>query len=574
MSLFGSLQMAGNTLNAMQIGLHVVGNNIANANTPGYIRERAIYSPAPVQKVGHLALGLGVEVDGIVQVIDKFVENRLRDAGSDLASAEALDDAYAKLEAEFNALGGGNIGAYLTKFFNGINNVAKFPEDAGIRDLAIKDGIALAEAINALDRNVERLHADISTRVQGIAPEINSLTEQIRKLNLQIVSIEGGGATGSDAGGLRTQRAEALKQLAGLININATETVTGSINISANGQILVFEGTKRNVESALVEVNGNNATRIQFVDNKSALEVSGGELHGIYQARDVVYSEFLDNFDHLAASLAFEFNKLYSQGQGTSGFTQVTSAARVDDPTAALNTAGLDFTPTSGKFTVIVRNNAKTPIVEKRHEITIDLNGLDGNDTTLNSLTAQLNAIDGVNASVDIDNRLVLSSESSAIDFSFEVASTSDESGVLAALGINTFFTGSEAGNLGVNSQLLPGAGVGASKFAATIQGVNGKNALRLVAMYDQSLSSLDGGSIRGIYDGIINGTTQGASIAKSVADGQRVFSGTLEATSQGISGVNLDEEAIDMIALQRTYQASARFISTISDLLDILINI
>ena len=576
MSLFGSLQMAGNTLNAMQIGLHVVGNNIANANTPGYIRERAIYSPAPVQKIGNLALGLGVEVDGIVQIIDKFVENRLRDAGSDLSSAEALEDAYTKLEAEFNALGGGNIGSYLTSFFNGINRVATEPNVPGIRDLVIRNGVDLVRQFNLLDQNVERLHSDLSTRVQGIAPEINTLTEQIRKLNLQIVALEGGGSTGSDAGGLRTQRAESLKQLAGLINISATETATGSVNISVNGQILVFEGTKRDVESELVEVNGTNAARIQFVDNKSVLDVSGGELHGIYQARDVVYSEFLENFDHLAATLAFEFNKLYSQGQGTTGFTQVTSTASVSDPAAALNVAGLDFTPTSGKFTVLVRNKEDNPPTTTPHEITIDLNGLDGNDTTLNSLTAQLNAIDGINASVDIDNRLVLSSESSAIDFSFEVESTSDESGVLAALGINTFFTGSAAGTLGVNSQLLQGGGVGAAKFASSNQGINegNDNALRLVAMYDQSLSSLDGSSIRGIYDSIINSTTQGASIAQSVADGQRVFSGTLEATSQGISGVNLDEEAIDMIALQRTYQASARFISTISDLLDILINI
>ena len=63
MSLFGSLQMASNTLSAMQIGLHVVGNNIANANTPGYIREKAIYSPAPVQKVcGDLALASALKL--------------------------------------------------------------------------------------------------------------------------------------------------------------------------------------------------------------------------------------------------------------------------------------------------------------------------------------------------------------------------------------------------------------------------------------------------------------------------------------------------------------------------------
>jgi flagellar hook-associated protein 1 FlgK len=572
MSLFGSLQMAGNTLNAMQIGLHVVGNNIANANTPGYIRERAIYSPAPVQKFGDLALGMGVEVDGIVQIIDRFVENRLRDAGSDLSSAEALEDAYSKLEAEFNALGEGSIGSMLTSFFNGLADVAREPSIIGVRDLAIKDGIALAQAFNALDRNVEQLHTDLSTRVQQIAPEINTLAEQIRKLNLQIVTTEGGGATGSDAGGLRTQRAEALKELAKLININASETVTGSVNVSVNGQILVFEGTRREVEAALTEVNGVNASRIQFVDNQSVLEASGGELYGIYQARDSVYAEFLDDLDTLAGTLAFEFNKLYSQGQGIDGFTQVTSVNSVNDATAALNDAGLDFTPNSGKFIVLVRNTEDG--ITKRHEITIDLNGLDGNDTTLNSLAAQLNAIPGLNASVNIDNRLVLSSESSAIDFSFEVASTSDETGVLAALGINTFFTGSDAANLGVNAQLM-GAG---SKLAVAKsdlgKGNDNTNALRLVALFDQSLSSLDDGSIRGLYDSIINGTTQGASIAKSVADGQRVFSGTLEATSQGVSGVNLDEEAIDMIALQRTYQASARFISAISELLDILVNL
>ncbi|HMO84847.1 MAG TPA: flagellar basal body protein, partial [Lacipirellulaceae bacterium] len=88
MSLFGSIQMAGNTLQAMQIGLHVVGNNIANANTPGFIRERAVFATAPVMKKGDLTLGLGVQVAGIVQTLDRFAEERLRGAGGDRAWAE------------------------------------------------------------------------------------------------------------------------------------------------------------------------------------------------------------------------------------------------------------------------------------------------------------------------------------------------------------------------------------------------------------------------------------------------------------------------------------------------------
>ena len=58
------------------------------------------------------------------------------------------------------------------------------------------------------------------------------------------------------------------------------------------------------------------------------------------------------------------------------------------------------------------------------------------------------------------------------------------------------------------------------------------------------------------------------------MADGLRVFEGTLDASAQAISGVNLDEEAIDMIMLQRTYQASARYISTLSELMDLLVNL
>src|ERR687894_459234 len=99
MSLFGSIQMAGNTLQAMQIGLHVIGNNIANANTPGFISERAIFTPAPVLKLGHLTLGLGVEVAGIVQNLDRFVEERLRDVGGDRASADIQQKVYRDLES-------------------------------------------------------------------------------------------------------------------------------------------------------------------------------------------------------------------------------------------------------------------------------------------------------------------------------------------------------------------------------------------------------------------------------------------------------------------------------------------
>ena len=564
--------MAGNTLQAMQIGLHVVGNNIANANTPGYVRERAVFAPAPVQKLGNLTLGLGVEVLGIVQLIDKFTESRLRDAGGDRASAEAQDDVYRTLETILAPLNDeASITALTTNFFNAIHDIANDPDvdSIALRDLAIESGRLLTQAVNSLQQRVSTEFQDQDTRVKQIADEINTLTEQISNLNLQIVTIEGGGASGSDAGALRSQRGVALKKLAELADVTISETDTGVTNVSINGETVVFEATFREVSVEQEEQNGSVVAQVQFTDNGSRFFVGGGELHGVYEARDSILGDFLTGLDEFARALTFEFNKVYTQGQGISGFETVTSTYRTDDPSAALNAAGLDYTPENGKFDLLIYN--KTTEESDTHTITIDLNGSD-NETSLTSLAAAIDAADGVSAAVSIDNELVITSDSSDVAFAFE----KDTSGILAALGINTFFTGASAGSLGVNQALTTGKSPG-SLFAASLNGINGEdtsNALQLIDLQDQELADLDGSSILGVYDQLVNNVSQGATIAASVADGLRVFEGTLEAGAQGVSGVNLDEEAIDMIQLQRAYQASARYIQTLSELLDVLVNL
>ena len=169
-------------------------------------------------------------------------------------------------------------------------------------------------------------------------------------------------------------------------------------------------------------------------------------------------------------------------------------------------------------------------------------------------------------AEVTRDNQLRLRTASPDNQIGF----SGDTSGVLAALGINTFFTGSRASDLAVNATLIQDG----SKFAAADDGigVGVDNAIKLVSLHDRALDNLNGNTITGVYDQLINDTTQGATVAGAVADGLRVFEGTLQASAQEVSGVNLDEEAIDMIMLQRTYQASAKYISTLSELLDVLV--
>jgi len=256
---------------------------------------------------------------------------------------------------------------------------------------------------------------------------------------------------------------------------------------------------------------------------------------------------------------------VFSQGQGLVGFDSLTSVEAVNDVNAALDEAGLEFTPVNGALNILVHN--KDDDLTTTHAVLIDLNGLD-TDTSLASLSAQLNAIDGLSASISATGELQLAADSTDIEFGF----SGDTSGILAALGLNTFFTGASAGALDVNPELQGNA----AKFAASLGGIgeDSGNAERLSAFLDQGLESADNATILDLYNGLLNDVTQGSSIAQSVAEGFRVFEGALEGQQQAVSGVSIDEEAVKMITLQRIYQASARYIQTISELLDLLVEI
>jgi flagellar hook-associated protein 1 len=141
MSLFSSIQTAGNTLRANELGLQVVGQNIANANTPGYIREEVILQPAPTQRYGGLLLGTGVDVSAVVEKLDQFLEQRLRGAMSDQANTDAVQQAYAQLESLVGALSDGdNISSSMNDFFSSISEILNQPEDASVRNLAALQG--------------------------------------------------------------------------------------------------------------------------------------------------------------------------------------------------------------------------------------------------------------------------------------------------------------------------------------------------------------------------------------------------------------------------------------------------
>ena len=565
MSLFSSIQLANNALKAAQIGLQVTGNNIANADTPGYIREEMVLTPAPTQKKGNLLLGLGVQIEAIVQKSDAFLESRLRGAVSDLASGEAQENAYLELEAIIGELTDTDLSTSLTRFFASINDILNQAGDSSVRNLAVLQGERVTQDVNRLADRVRSLRKDANDQVIAMANDINRLTEEVAELNVRIVTAEGGNSSPSDAVGLRDQRLIALEELSKLIGIKAVEQTTGSVTVFVSGEYLVAEGFHRDVRGETTTDRGVAVTTILLAETNAPLDTGSGELAGLVAARDQIHGGFLDRLDEFSRTFIFEFNKLYSNGQGLSGYNELTGEFAVDDTTAALDSAGLEFLPINGSFQVKVFD--KQTELPKTTDVLVKLNGTN-DDTSLDDLAAALSAIDGLTATISSAKKLKITTDSPNSEFAF----AEDTSGVLAALGINTFFTGSSAEGMGINEVVKEDPG----KFAASNTGIGPGtgNAEQLAAFLDRELESENGMSLAMMYDRLTSEVTQGAAVSRSVADGFRVFQRTLEGQKFAVSGVSLDEEAIRMIGYQRAYQASARFIATVSDLLDILVNL
>jgi flagellar hook-associated protein 1 FlgK len=337
------------------------------------------------------------------------------------------------------------------------------------------------------------------------------------------------------------------------------------LNESLDHDEFVFEGTRREVEVVMDTDRGVAVSEIHLIETASPLSATSGELAGLMHARDNVLGSFLDNMDNFASSLIFEFNKLFSSGQGLKGYAGITSEFAVDETDVALDQAGLVFTPVNGSFQVMMYNR-RTGLTETT-DIQVDLNGM-GDDTTLEDLVGQLDAIDGLSAVMTATRNLQITSDASGQEFAF----ADDTSGVLAALGVNTFFSGKDALSLDVTDALKEDPG----KFAASRSGIGADtdNAIELADFGDRDIASHNGDSIRVLYNRMMSETAQGSTIAHSQAEGNRVFEETLRGQKLAVSGVTIDEEAVKMIAFQHSFNASARFVGTLREMLETLVNL
>jgi len=560
MSLINALNVGKSALVVHQAALQVTGNNIANAGNADYTRQTTSIGPTADHQVKPgLFVGTGVTLNNIRRQIDEALQNRLRGSVSDADGADAEQQWLSRVEAMFNELSDDDVSTRLSTFFNSWSNLANEPQDVGRRQIVLQGGEAAAASFRTLRDQLVGLQKDLDARQAAAVKDADGLAQRVADLNSQISQAEGG--TGGIANGLRDQRDAALKELAQIVDVKVVDTGDGMVNVTLGSEPLVIGSNNRGLKLKTgTTPDGQLTAKVVFKADGGTARITSGQLGAMAAVRGKI-DTVVAQTDELAGNLIFELNKVHAAGQGLKGFTDVVAGTAVADATKALNSAEakLPFAPTNGSFVVHVKQKGSG--LETGTLVKVNLDGLNADDTTLATLAADLDAIDGVTATVT-GGRLRLKSDSPDIELSF----SQDSSGTLAALGVNAFFTGKDARDITVNDAVKADPGL----LAAAKNGNSGDNqtARAIAALETTGLARLDGGTLKEAYQSMVNGVALDARTAKTNAQATQTIRDTLAAQREALSGVSLDEEAINLVKQQRAFQGAARFLAAVDEMM------
>lgn len=236
---FASYEIARSGLRVSERGLAVTGHNIANVNTPGYVRQQAMITTSDYQVQGNYQLGLGATIQEVRQIRHMFLDNVYRSENQALGYWEARSRTFEDIQAIMGEPMEKGLQDAINQFWDSWHELSKNPDSLTTRAVVRQRGEAFTRFINHIGSQLDRLQENIDSEIVVRVDEINSITRRIRDLNLEIVKAENFGDNAND---LNDQRNLLIDRLSKIINVEIQETGDGQINVLAGGYVLVSKG--------------------------------------------------------------------------------------------------------------------------------------------------------------------------------------------------------------------------------------------------------------------------------------------------------------------------------------------
>ena len=478
-----------------QVGLNVIGNNIANVNTPFYSRQMAETKVTGLGSGGRNIVGSGSEVSSILGLRDTIADQMLTREQGRFGYHDTFAQGLAEVEGLMAETEFSGIGQRMSDFFGAIEEVSLRPSSTAARNELLAMGDRLATEIRNRDADLFQIQTRTNVDVESTVARINQITAEIETLSGQIYN------QGTPPQDIIDERYRKINELAELVEVDVFDMGNNRIQVNIKDSNLVLVGEKQYLLSVSQNAGNNNFFDVNIDDGSGptdiTAQINGGTLGAKLDLRDSEIGDLRRRLDNLAAGLINQFNALH-----TTGFSLA----------APPNDTGLRF------FDPLDPTNPGAPAPP----------------------TVDPDRYQGAASAISLSTDLLVDPLDPSLGFDPDKVSLSDTAG--------------ETGN---NVIALALAGLRDNTTVIDGNGDGTANTGTFESYYGDTLSDL-GRTTRSARDNL---------------ESHQLLLNQAQARREEVSGVNLDEEAIQLTQFQQAFQASSRFIGVINQLTADILN-
>lgn len=549
-------KMGLGAMNNAQYKLSTAAHNVNNAAVEGYNRQTVLSQTAGSQPMGGGYVGRGVETVTVSRSYDNFLFTQLVNALGEGAARTSYGTEIERLDTLFADTSVG-ISPAIERFFASVNAVASEPADSAAREEMLGQANNLATQVRETNAYLDQQRDNINTQITTVVEQVNSYLERISEANQQIVKARAS-ANRHEPNDLLDQRDQLVRELNELVGVKVFDQGDGRVSLAVgNGQVVLGGNTVYPLQAMrsgddpqriVVGLTVQDATGARVGIELDESYIRGGKLGGLVEYRQDVLDDVQNNLGRLALGLADAFNSVHEQGldsQGNAGtkffstgalktIPSVGDEARALNVTASLVPGGVnDLTAADYRVTVNSdKDYVVTNLTTKQTWPAVDASG-----------GAQTVSIEGVN-------------------FTFKDEGVPGDSWLVqpsrnAAAGLNVVIT---------DPAQIAAAAVGTGVS-------NGDIGLKLAQL--QHDKTLGGGtmSVTESFSQIVNRIGVSSQKNKTALQAQQNLINQTYAAQQQVSGVNLNEEYINIEQALEQYRAASRMIDVSSTMFDTLLN-
>lgn len=562
--LFSTLNVGTRGMSAQQKAIDVTSHNIANANTEGYSRQRAIMettTPFGMPSINNAAepgqLGTGVQITAIQRLRDSFLDYQVRVETSTQGQYDAREKYLSEIEGVFNEPTDNGISTLVDNMYKSWQTLSTHPNDSNARTIVAQTTKDLTDALNHTSTQLDKIKQDTQDEIKQSVFDINGMLNQLDQLNQQIIGVNIAGNMPND---LMDKRDLLLDQLSSKFNIQVDKQAFLGIDVSPVDKNGMANGNL--VQAA----NNSNVMKFSYVN--SIQDIGSGQYKVTFTPLGDVTKPQVTATISMTADQATQLDENRVVWANSSGQPVKTDGTVIDTSTASNFSDWNLFQPTSGEL---------KGYMSVQH----DVDGYQAQmDKLAKALAFSINSVESGTTNSTADSTPLLVNNSTP-------TSSAGESTITAR-------------NITVNTNIISNPALIQTGVDSTTGATDGTRALAIAQLRDTLLDiqSINTTTDRAAFIGTklntnglgIQNTSGGTTVGsffKDVVDklgvqsqeAQRIVKnqGSLLASIQqsrdSVSGVSIDEEMASLIQYQHAYQANAKIISTVDELLDVVIN-